>query len=306
MEFKSLPQVIMYFADERVCKEYLEKLVWNGKPTCPHCKDSKKPYIIEGGKRYKCDNKNCYKKFSSTTKTIFEDTKLPLSKWFVAIYLCTSRKTGTSSCQLARDIDVTQKTAWFMLQRIRQLFKDRMPIAIEKLAQIDETAVGGKEKNKHTNKRTPNNQGRSVKTRTPVFGIHYDGKVMTRVTPNYASTTLQPIIREIVKEGTTIVTDDWKGYTGLEDKYTHEIVNHSARVYVSEEGFNTNSIEGYWSIFKNMVRQYRYISRKHLQRYCDESQFRYNTRGIKDPERFQKALSQSPNTTIKYKHLIRA
>lgn len=277
--------------------------MWNGKPKCPHCELSNKPYSIEGGKRYKCDG--CYKKFSRTTGTVFENSKLPLSKWFIAIYLCTSRKTGTSSHQLSRDINVTQKTAWFMLHRIREMLKENAPEIIGDVIQVDETAIGGKEKNKHRNKRVPNNQGRSTKTRTPVFGIIYSGKVYTKVVPDYSITTLQPIIYEHIKKGTTIVTDDWLAYRGLSKDYTHEIVNHSAKEYVSEKGYHTNSVEGYWSILKNSIRQYRFVSRKHLQRYCEESQFRYNTRTITDPERFTEALKSS-HGRLKYVDLIRA
>lgn len=275
----------------------------DGKPVCPHCELSIKPYIIEGGKRYKCDNKECRKKFSVTVGTVFENSKIKLSLWFASIYLATSRKKGVSSLQLSRDIGVTQKTAWFMLHRIREMLKEEAPEMLTEVVQLDETYIGGKEKNKHRDKRTPQSQGRSTKTKTPVFGMVSEGKVYNQVVPNTSAKTLKPIIYSYVKEGATIVTDEWLAYRGLSKNFDHKTVHHKQEQYMVD-GFHNNSIEGYWSHLKRMILgNYHSISRKHTQSYINESAYRYNTRTVTDCERFCNTLLKTDGR-LTYKSLI--
>lgn len=147
MDFKSLPELLSYFKEEQTCIQYYEKMRWNGSPVCPHCNSVKKPYITNRG--YKCADDKCHKKFTVKVGTIFENSKIPFRLWFAAIYLCTNRKKGVSSVQLAVDLGITQKSAWFMLHRIREMLRDKAPHMIgggEKPVEIDETYVGGKEK----------------------------------------------------------------------------------------------------------------------------------------------------------------
>ena len=302
-QFKSLPDLLTYFHDEKVCREYLVKQRWNGNPVCPHCSNQeKKIYIIENGKRYKCSD--CKKKFSVTVGTVFEHIRIPLYKIFAAIYIATAHKKGISSCQLARDLGITQKSAWLVLHKIREMLKANNPGLLTGQVQADETFVGGKNKNRHADKKVKESQGRSVKDKTPVLGLLSDGRVNTEVIPDTKVSTLKPIIKAMVEEGSIIVTDEWLGYSGLSENFQHEVLKHSEDEFV-RGGFHTNSIEGFWSLLKRGIFGiYHSVSTKHLQRYTTEFEYRYNTRHINDRERFSSTLTRL-NGKLTYKQLTK-
>jgi len=166
--YNSLIDLIREFPNDEACRKHLEHVRWGDCPACAHCGSVEKIYTLKDG-RYKCAA--CRRKFTVLVGTIMESTKIPLQKWFLAIWICTSHKKGISSHQLAKDIGITQKSAWHMLHRIREMLKDEAPELLEGQTEHDELFVGGKDKWKHKNKKTPNSRGRSVKTKTPVLGM---------------------------------------------------------------------------------------------------------------------------------------
>lgn len=302
--FKNLKQMIEKFSDENVCRTYLENMRWTGVPTCPKC-NCKESYKLGDGKTYKCKNKECYKKYTVTVGTVFENTNIPLSTWFAAVYLSASHKKGISSLQLSRDLGITQKTAWFMLHRIRKAFTTNAPFMLQDVVEADETFVGGKNKNRHANKKVEQSQGRSYKDKTPVLGLlQRGGGVKTFVVPNTKAETLKPIIQEMVKEGSILISDEWDSYNSISDEYNHVVVNHSQGEYV-RGAFDTNSIEGFWSLLRRGIYGiYHQVSRKHLHRYCEEFSYRYNSRKMLDADRFALSLIKIDGR-LKYADLIK-
>lgn len=301
-DFKTLTQLLDYFKEESTCKEYLEQKRWNGNITCPHCSNEKTWKTDRG---YKCASKDCNKKFSVISGTIYENTKIKLRYWFAAMYICSNHKKGISSHQLSRDLGITQKTAWFILHRIREMLKDKAPIMLENETEIDETFIGGAEKNKHKNKRTEGNQGRSVKTKSAVLGIlERGGRIVVQPVPNTSKESIQPIMLASVKEGSTIHTDEWRGYNGLNKKYNHNVVKHGAGEYVVGLS-HTNNVECFWSHLKRgLDGTYHQVSEKHLATYCNEFAFRYNTRKNDNRERFDITLGQTIGRRLTYRSLI--
>lgn len=281
--FNSLIQMMDTLHTEDDCRQYLEDMRWHGEPICPHCGSISKHHykLTQNGEfkgLYKC--KDCRERFTVRIGTMFEDSNLPLKKWFYAIYIFLSHKKGISSVQLAKDIHVTQKTAWFMLSRIRKNMKDD-DANFDDMTQADETYVGGKSRS-HGN----GTQGRSLKEKTPIFGMISNGKVYAQVVPNAKAETLLPIIDERVRKGSTIITDGLASYNGLSKNYIHKVIPHSEKIY-AVDGFHTNSIEGFWSHLKRgIIGIYHMVSKKHLPKYCKEFVFRYNTRDISDGLRF--------------------
>lgn len=305
-EFNSLIKMIEVLDTEHKCREYFEELRWNGEPVCPHCGSIRENHykLKQGGKfkgLYKC--KDCRERFTVKIGTMFEDSNIKLKKWFLAIYIFSSHKKGISSHQLAKDIEVTQKTAWFMLSRIRNSFQDGMTGKFDGVTQVDETFVGGKNHKKSWHKRVENTQGRSTKTKTVVLGLLSNGIVTTEIVPNTKGKTLTTVIKNMVKEGSIVVSDGWRGYSQVHKNYEHKSIPHNKGQYV-KDNYHTNSIEGFWSLLKRgILGIYHSVSPKHLQKYCDEFAFRYNTKGLREGDRFNLALLTATER-ITYAELI--
>ena len=290
------------FSDELTCKKYLAGLRWkDGAAVCPHC-GHKKSYVFSNGD-YKCAA--CRKKYSVRVGTIFEDSKVSLKSWFIAAYLLTAHKKGISSCQLAKDIGVTQKTAWFMLHRLKFAMREKsFDAPMTGVVELDETYVGGKEANKHKSKRTEGTQGRSTKVKAPVFGmVERNGRVVAMTVKAVDAKTLEPIVTQYIKVGAKVMTDEWTAYVRLHRLYDHQIVRHGQGEYVSGEA-HTNTLEGFWSLLKRgIIGIYHHVSIKHLDQYVGEFTYRYNSRKIDDAQRFNVALSNIDGR-LTYKTLI--
>jgi len=300
-DFNSILDLVKAFPDEASCISHLENLRWDGNVISPFDENSK-VYKCAGNK-YRCKNTGKY--FNVRTNTLFDNTKIELQKWFIAIYLVTAHKKGISSLQLSRDLDVTQKTAWFMLQRIRNCFGIENNNELNNEVEIDETYVGGKNKNRHADKKIENSQGRSSKDKTPVVGmIERNGKLNAKKVENVSAEQLTPEVVKFVKESANVYTDEWLGYKAISKIYDHSIVKHNQNEYVNGR-IHTNTIEGFWSLLKRgIVGIYHFTSRKHLQKYVDEFVFRYNTRQTTENVRFNLLLANTQHR-LKYKNLIK-
>lgn len=301
-EFKNLLEVVRHFSDEQTCIDFLVNARWNGKPVCPHCGNDNKIYFLKTVKKFKCSK--CRKQFSVKIGTIFEDSALPLSTWFAGFYLITAHKKGISSMQLAKDLGITQKTAWFVLHRIRYAMKtESFNKPLEGTIECDETYVGGKNKNRHYNQKK---DGKGTANKQPVFGLmERKGKVIAFPIQKTDGKTLIPIITENVSEGSTLMTDEHGAYFMLNHVYKHFVINHSSKIYVNGD-IHTNSIENFWSMLKRgIIGIYHQVSSKHLHRYCDEFAYRFNSRDIKDVERFTYTFTRiASNGKLQYKTLI--
>lgn len=299
---KNLQDLMTKFQDEAACREFLIQQRWNGVPECPYC-GCRKSYKIEAGKRFKCANSACYKKYSVTVGTIFEASNIALKTWFAAMYLITAHKRGISSVQLAKDLGVTQKTAWFMLHRIRESLREKAPMLLETEVQADEAYFGGEEKNKHKEKRSPHAYGKS-QIKTPVVGlIETGGRVVTQVMPWVTRKNVTSMVETHIDKRAKLVTDSNPVYYRIGKKFDHVIVNHSEGQF-KVGAFHNNSIENYWSVLKRTIYgTYIQVSRKHLQRYCEESAYRFNSRELHDGFRWVLSLQQIEGR-LTYKNLV--
>ena len=303
---RSLIDLLRNLQSEEDCRLFLENIRWHGVPVCPHCgSKSEEHYKLTNGGifrgLYKC--KDCRERFTVTVGTMFEGSHIPLQKWFIAIYVFLAHKKGISSTQLHKDIAVTQKTAWFMLSRIRYNIRYNADIDFGDITQVDETYIGGKNKNRNAGKRLKNTRGRSLKLKAPVMGLLSDGKVYVEPIPKASKWILHGVINSLVSKGTTVVTDGWYGYKGLSENYVHKVIDHHRGEYV-KGGYHTSSIEGFWSQLKRgIIGVYHLVTRKHLELYCDEFAYRYNTRDLTDGERFSQFLSIAKKR-LRYRMLI--
>ncbi len=311
-QVKTLADAIRYFSDEQTCIDTVAFMRWPTGPECPACLSPKdRQHWLKNQRRWQC--RECGRQYSVKLNTIFEDSAISLQKWLPAMWLLANCKNGISSYEIARDIGVTQKTAWFMLHRIREAMKNR---SVKKLGpsgkpvEVDETFVGGKMKNMHADRRNKLQLAERGDSKTAVLGMldRYAREVRVKVIPDVTRATLQAeILRQIVPVG-TIYTDQHSGYDGLKARaFIHETVNHLEE-YVRGK-VHTQGIENFWSLLKRGLRgTYVAVEPFHLEAYADEQAFRYNNRATKDnpvndADRFALAVSQISGKRLTYAEL---
>jgi transposase-like protein len=284
--FDSLFDLMDAFPNEQACIDHLRSIRWRDGEFCPYCvAEGKEPgqkiYHFSDRKTHKCGE--CGHRFSIKVGTIFEDTKLPLRKWFMAIWMITNHPKGIASTTLAKDLKITQKSAWFVLHRLRHAARTpSFNAPLQGDVEADTTFVGGKEKNKHAKDRRGGTQGGAGKA--VVLGIvERDGELRAEHVSDHKAKTLQGSVRKNVAAGSAILTDEDAAFVGLDKDYNHMSVNHSAGEYVRLGGFvHTNTIEGVWSLLKRQIYGiHHWVSDKHLNRYVAEMTWRYNHRGMK-------------------------
>jgi transposase-like protein len=300
---KSLQEAIILFSDKLVCHNYMVSKRFPNGVACPHCGDIAVGFVQT---RLIWNCKGCKKQFSVKVGTVLEESPLPLSTWLPAFWLIANAKNGISSCELGRALNVTQKTAWFMLHRIRLVMQQG---TFEKLAgtiEADETFIGGLEKNKHKGKKL--NRGRGGVGKAIVMGLlerapESGSKVKVALVPDTSKDTLQTRIRDSVAVGSVVHTDAHAGYHGLGAAYAHAFVDHAVE-YVRDTVVHTNSLENYWSLLKRTLRgTYVSCDVEHLPKYLDEQTFRFNHRKDNDAGRFETAIGSVNGKRLTYKKL---
>lgn len=306
----TLIEAINYFSSPDVCLDFMVNLRWPDGVACPACGRVDVRFIPTRSV-WECRSKHPRRQFSVKVGTIFEDSPIGLNKWLAAIWMIANAKNGVSSYEIGRSIGVTQKTAWFMLHRIRLAMQDGDFTGMSGEVEVDETFIGGKARFMHKDKREAVVKGRGTVGKTTVIGLLErhgpDGHsaVKAKVVPNTRRRTLSPEVRRHVIPGASVYTDAHSAYTGLLSDYAHEVIDH-AEAYVRGR-VHTNGIENFWSLLKRAVKgTYVSVEPFHLFRYLDEESFRYNTRKTTDANRFDKASAGIVGKRLTYRRLTGA
>lgn len=307
-EPKTLQEAIVYFSNPDHCLNYLVARRWPNGVTCPTCGNDSVNFL-KNQRRWECKGKHAKKQFSVKVGTIFEDSPIGLDKWLTAVWMMTSAKNGVSSWEIHRALGVTQKTAWFMLQRIRLGMQDEKAGKLgggSGQVEVDETYIGGKARNMHKDRKARVLQGKGggVVGKVGVQGtMERGGEVRLNVIRDSRYGTLIPNIRQNVEKGAHLFTDEASAYFDIGPEFAHDVINH-AEAYANGQ-IHTNGLENFWSLLKrNLSGTYVSVEPFHLFRYLDEQAFRYNNRkDMNDADRFSKTLTQIVGKRLTYKEL---
>ncbi len=300
---ETLQEALVYFADQQTAHDFLVSLRWPNGVKCPRC-HSKELSFVSTRRIWKC--KKCKKNFSVKVGTVLEDSPIGLDKWLAGFWLIVNAKNGISSYELHRALGVTQKSAWFMLHRIRLAMQTGLESKFSGNVEADETYIGAKARYMHKDKRT--GVGNPGTEKTPILGIlersegDKPSRVYCKVTKGRRKPELQGIVREIVEKGSNVYTDQLLSYDGLEDTYVHQVVDHL--ISYAQGKIHTNGLENFWSLLKRCLKgTYVNVEPFHLFRYCDEQAFRFNERKDDDQGRFLTALSGMIGKGLQYAKL---
>ncbi len=300
---KTLQEAIIFYANPDRCLELLIDVRWHDGVICPYCAN-KDVTFMASVRRWQCKNKACRKQFSIKVGTVMEDSPIGLDKWLCAIWLSTNAKNGISSYEIHRALGVTQKTAWFLLHRIRLAMHNGSLEKMSGTVEVDETFIGGKNINKHSSKKQA---GRGTVGKAVVMGLlekggHSPSTVKTVIVKDTTRETLQVQVKKNIASGTELHTDAHSGYTGLSAEYAHGVVDHAIE-YV-RENVTTNGLENFWSLLKRTIKgTYVAIGVPHLGAYLDEQAFRFNSRKDNDAGRFVKVVGAVDGKRLTYKQL---
>ncbi len=294
-EPKSLQEAIVYFSSPDNCIDYLAVRRWPNGVICPGCGSDKVSFNATR-RTWKCSKHHARREFSVKVGSVCEDSAIGLDKWLTALWLLSNCKNGISSCELARDLNVTQKSAWFMLHRIRLALQDEsFGSKLGGEVEVDETFIGGKARNMHIDKRERRITGTGGKDKTIVFGaLERGGKVRTMVVADRKKSALQARVKEHVEAGAALYSDALQSYDGLAQEYAHKVIDHAEK-YVDRQ-VHTNGLENFWSLLKRGIAgSYVSVEPFHLFRYLDEQVFRFNNRAtrerkVTDADRFNMAV----------------
>jgi len=300
MQPATLIQAIRHFSNPDTCLCFVSDMRWPNGIVCPRC-HAAEPRFIKTRRIWEC--KGCKKQFSVKLGTIFEDSPIGLDKWLCAIWLIVNAKNGVSSYEIHRSLGVTQKTAWFMMHRIRLALQRKSLDKLKGEVEADETFIGGKARFMHADKRKKNIVGGGPIGKAIVMGLlERHGKVHLQVIKDTTRETLHPEVRKNIEHGSQVFTDQWRAYEQLGAEYWHRVINH-AENYVNGR-IHTNSIENFWSLLKRgLAGTYISVEPFHLFRYLDEQSFRFNARKGTDLDRFMAAVSTVGGRRVTYQQL---
>ncbi len=299
---KTLQEALKYFADKDTCATFMAQLRWPDGVTCPHCEGKAVSYLSTR-RTWKCMNKACHKQFSVKVGTIMEDSPIGLDKWLAAIWMIANCKNGVSSYEIHRALGITQKSAWFLNHRIRLAMQTGTFEKLSGQVEVDETYIGGLARNMHRDKRHAKITGTGGTGKVAVMGLlERNGKVRAKVINDATQLTLHAEVKSNVEQGAELFPDGWKGYSGLQAQYIHQVIDHAEK-YVDGQ-IHTNGIENFWSLLKRGIKgTYVSVEPFHLFRYLDEQAFRFNERKGKDADRFVETVKQVAGKRVTYKEL---